>query len=196
MKRTDHCDIGVGRESLETAPIRDSAWLTRCDDFNGTIAAEGVHYLTSGFEGFEHHETPNITNFLKLQAPNSFVTKIFEIKALSRSMTGTGKGGRFAPTAIRLRAVRRASVHPERKAFAEFLGITVPRLSNIENGHPLSRDVQDRVIAKMPWIARSWLVDGDEGALTGTWLQRLLPLVAEESDTTAPRSRSRGRSSL
>jgi hypothetical protein len=67
----------------------------------------------------------------------------------------------------------------------------VPRLSNIENGFMLSRDVQDRVIAKLPWVSRSWLVDGDESSLTGTALQRLAPLVIEESDTTRPRSRSR-----
>lgn len=100
-------------------------------------------------------------------------------------------GGRFAPTAIRMRAVRRASPYPDRQDFAKFLGITVPRLSNIENGFPLSRDVQDRVIAKMPWVSRSWLMDNDEGSLTGIALQRLAPLVTEESDTTVPRSRAR-----
>lgn len=101
-------------------------------------------------------------------------------------------GGRFAPTAIRMRAIRRASAYPARKDFANFLGITVPSLSNFENGFPISRGVQDRVIAKMPWVTRSWLMDGDEGSLTGVTLQRLAPLVAEESDTTLPRSRSRG----
>lgn len=131
------------------------------------------------------------SNSLNLQASNSLDTKIFEIGAISRPM-GKETGGRFAPTAIRLRAVRRASPHPAPKDFAEFLGITVTRLSNIENGHPLSRDVQNRVIDKMPWIARSWLVDNDEGSLSGTALQRLAPLVAEESDTTTPRSRSKG----
>lgn len=104
-------------------------------------------------------------------------------------------GGRFAPTAIRLRAVRRASPYPWPKDFANFLGITPSRLSNIENGHPLSRDVQNRVIEKMPWVSRSWLVDNDEASLTGTALQRLAPLVAEESDTTMPRSRAKGSAS-
>jgi hypothetical protein len=101
-------------------------------------------------------------------------------------------GGRFAPTAIRMRAVRRASLYPERQDFAKFLGITVTRLANIENGFPLSRNVQDRVIAKMPWISRSWLMDDNQGTLSAIALQRLAPLVAEESDTTLPRSRSKG----
>lgn len=132
------------------------------------------------------------SNYLNLQEPNSFDAKKFELGAKSGPMGRPETGGRFAPTAIRLRAVRRASVYPERKDFADFLGITATRLSNIENGTPLSRDVQDRVIAKMPWVSRSWLVDGDEGSLSGTALQRLAPLVAEESDTTTPRSRSKG----
>lgn len=140
--------------------------------------------------------TPTISNSLKLQEPNSFGSKEFEFNAPYRSMAGRETGGRFAPTAIRLRAVRLASAYPARKDFAKFLGITVPRLSNIENGHPLSRDVQNRVIAKMPWVGRGWLVDGDEGVLTATALQRLAPLVAAESDTTVPRTRSKGSSGL
>jgi hypothetical protein len=131
------------------------------------------------------------SNSLKLQEPNSFATKKFEFAALSRSMGSKETGGRFTPTAIRMRAVRRASVYPDRQNFADFLGITASRLSNIENGFPLSRDVQNRVIDKMSWISRSWLVDGDEASLTGSALHRLAPLVAEESDTTTPRSRSR-----
>src|SRR6185503_10131947 len=99
------------------------------------------------------------SNSLNLQAPNSFAAKKFELEALSRSMVEPETGGRFAPTAIRMRAVRRASAYPARQDFANFLGITVSRLSNIENGFPISRDVQDRVIAKMPWVSRSWLVD-------------------------------------
>jgi len=94
-----------------------------------------------------------------------------------------------------MRAVRRASAHPERKDFAEFLGITVPRLSNIENGFPISRDVQDRVISKLPWVSRDWLLDGNEGGLTVATLQRLAPLAAEESDRTVPRTRSRASAS-
>lgn len=140
-------------------------------------------------------ETEVISNFLKLQEPNSFAAKKFDIKSLSRSMTGTETGGRFAPTAIRLRAVRRASVYPAPADFCRFLGITRSRLSMVENGSPLGRGLQDIIIAKLPWVSRSWLMDADEGSLTGTTVQRLLPLVEEESDTKRPRSRSKGRSS-
>lgn len=132
------------------------------------------------------------SNSLNLQQPNSLDIKKTETRAAFLSMSSRETGGRFAPTAIRMRAVRLASVYPERKKFAEFLGITDSSLSNFENGFPLSRNIQDRVITKMPWVARSWLVDGDEASLTGTALQRLAPWVAKESDTTAPRSRSKG----
>lgn len=144
---------------------------------------------------FSRSIPPVITNFLKWQSSNSFDTKKLVIEAASLPMGTTETGGRFAPTAIRMRAIRRASAYPERKDFAQFLGITIPRLSNIENGFPISRDVQDRVIAKLPWVSRDWLVDGNEGGLTVATLQRLAPLVAEESDTTIPRSRSRASAS-
>jgi hypothetical protein len=138
--------------------------------------------------------TATNSNFLILQEPRNFAPKKFEVPAKSGSMGSQETGGRFTATAIRMRAARRASAFPDRKRFAEFLGITASRLSNIENGYPLSRDIQDRVINMLPWISRSWLVDGDEASLTGTALQRLAPLVAEESDTTTPRSRSKGAS--
>jgi hypothetical protein len=87
-----------------------------------------------------------------------------------------------------MRAIRRASAYPTPQAFAEFLGVTVTRLSNVENGFPISRMLQDLIVAKLPWISRSYLMDGSEGALTGFTLQKLLPLIKEESDTTRQRS--------
>jgi hypothetical protein len=105
-------------------------------------------------------------------------------------MTARHPAGRFAPTAIRLRAIRRSSAHPTPELFCKFLGIERSRLSNLENGHPIGRDMQDRIVTKMPTISRSYLMDGEEDALTGHTLQRLRPLLEEESDTTKPRSRS------
>lgn len=93
-----------------------------------------------------------------------------------------------------MRAIRRASLYPTPAAFCEFLGISTSRLSNVENGLPISRLLQDIIVKKMPWVSRSWLLDGDEKTLSGHALQRLEPLVAEESDTTAPRTRSPSRS--
>lgn len=97
-------------------------------------------------------------------------------------------GGRFAPTAIRMRAIRRASPYTTPAAFSQFLGISVSRLSNVENGFPISRGLQDIIVAKMNWISRSYLVDGDQNSMTGHSLQRLAPFIEEESDTTRTRS--------
>lgn len=106
-------------------------------------------------------------------------------------MTGRHPDGRFAPTAIRMRALRRYSAFPDRLKFAEFIGISINTLSNVENGYPISRDVEAKVISKMPWISGDWLQRGNEAHLTGATRQALAPLIAEESDITAPRSRSR-----
>jgi hypothetical protein len=108
-------------------------------------------------------------------------------------MTGRDPRGRFAPTAIRLRAIRRASVAPTPDLFSKLLGITLQRLSNAENGFPISRMLEDIIVRKLPWVSRSYLADGNEDALTGFTLQKLRPLLDEESDTTRPRSRSKAR---
>jgi hypothetical protein len=106
-------------------------------------------------------------------------------------MTTKDPRGRFAPTSIRMRAIRRASAFPAPKAFADFLGISVSRLSNVETGHPIGRQLQDIIVAKIPFVTRSYLMDGDEESLTVFTLQRLRPLLEEEMDKTRPRSRSR-----
>lgn len=132
-----------------------------------------------------------ISNSLKLQESKSFVIKKLEVTALFQSMTAPKKGGRFSDTAIRVRAIRRASTHPTPELFCNFLGIERSRLSNVENGMPISSGLQDIIIRKMPWVKRDFLMDGDLDALTGHWRQTVEPLLAEESDTTAPRRRSR-----
>jgi len=106
-------------------------------------------------------------------------------------MSDKGRTGRFAPTAVRMRAIRRLTAYPAPKDFCDFLGITLSRLSNVENGFPISRQLQDIIVAKIPTVSRSYLMDGNEDALTGFTLQKLRPLLEEESDTTRPRSRSR-----
>lgn len=110
-------------------------------------------------------------------------------------MSARETGGRFTPTAIRMRAIRRASSHPTPAAFSQFLGITVSRLSNVENGYAIGRGLQNIIVEKLPWISRSYLLDGDERTISGFTAQRLAPFIEEESDTTRARSpRSSARS--
>lgn len=135
-----------------------------------------------------------ISNSLKLQEPNSFDIKEIEFGAPSGVMAGKESGGRFAPTAIRMRAIRRASAYAERLAFAEFLGITRSSLANFENGFPISTGLQNRIAKKLPWVSMDWLLNGREDGLSGAKLQDLRAFVAEESVTTTPRSRSKGTS--
>jgi hypothetical protein len=130
----------------------------------------------------------DISNSLKLQEPKKCCTKYFEFGALFHPMTDNVSGGRFAPTAIRMRAIRRASAHPTPEAFCNFLGISRSRLSNVEGGHPIGRQLQDIIVSKLPWISRGYLMDGDESAITSFTAQKLAPLLAEESDTTRSRS--------
>ncbi len=135
-----------------------------------------------------------ISNLLTLQATKNIATKKLETGNIIVPMNGTETGGRFAPTAIRMRVVRRASAYPRPEDFCKFLGITRTRLSNAENGFPISTGLARIVVTKMPWISLDWLLFGKEDGLAGAVLQRLLPLVAEESDTTMPRSRSKSAS--
>lgn len=132
------------------------------------------------------------SNFLKIQYPNSFVSKKFEVGASSSPMNSRQSGGKFAGTAIRMRALRRASQWPERADFAKNIGITQSALSNFENGFPLSNGLIDMVVRKLPWISSDWLRYQREEALSAAIVQRLEPLLVEESDTTTPRSRSKG----
>jgi hypothetical protein len=135
------------------------------------------------------------SNSLKLQAPNSLDIKKFEIGAPSRPMSKKKsyrqKGGYFADTAVRVRALRRASQWPDRPMFSKNIGISEGTRANIENGLPLSNLTIDLILRKLPWISSDWLRAGREDGLSTTVVQRLAPLLAEESDTTRPRSRSK-----
>jgi transcriptional regulator with XRE-family HTH domain len=92
-------------------------------------------------------------------------------------------GGRISQTAIRLRQLRRAEGHKVAKAFADRLGITASRLSNMEAGLPLSLDVARRIVAKVPGMSLDWLYDGREDALPLALRQRLRDAAAEKAST-------------
>jgi transcriptional regulator with XRE-family HTH domain len=106
-------------------------------------------------------------------------------------MSNRETGGRFADTAIRIRALRRASQWPDRQSFSKNIGISDNTRANIENGLPLSNGTIDLIVRKLPWISSDWLRYGREDALSAAVSQRLAPLLAEERDTTRPRSRSK-----
>ena len=82
-------------------------------------------------------------------------------------------GGRHAPTARRIRQLRTAEEYPTATAFAGKLGITVSRLSNLENGSPLSIDVARRIIRAVPGVTLDWLYEGVEDGLSLSLRRRL-----------------------
>jgi transcriptional regulator with XRE-family HTH domain len=57
--------------------------------------------------------------------------------------------------------------------FAEALGISAARLSNAENGHPLSIEVARLIKNLIPGVTLDWLYDGDEAGLTVALRKRL-----------------------
>jgi plasmid maintenance system antidote protein VapI len=103
-------------------------------------------------------------------------------------MAKSETGGRNAPHAMRVRCVRIAERFPTAKAFAEAIGVQPPRLANIENGHPLSIDVAQRIVTRFPWYSLDWLYNGREDALNATTRQALYE-ASGKAKTTASRSK-------
>lgn len=101
-------------------------------------------------------------------------------------------GGPTAPTAVRMRTLRIAEGYGNRaKEWAAKLGITPSRLSNIENGLPLSSEVALLTAKKVPGVTLDWLYLGKLDAVPLELRQRLQ--AAEEAGKgTRMRSESRG----
>lgn len=100
-------------------------------------------------------------------------------------------GGKNSPTAKRLRQLRAAEGYRVAKTFAEHLGITQTRLSNMEAGHPLSIDVAKKLTAKVPGLSLDWLYFGKEEALPLALRQRLAEFGGQEEKATTTESRSK-----
>jgi transcriptional regulator with XRE-family HTH domain len=82
-------------------------------------------------------------------------------------------GGKRNPVAQRLRLLRAAVFGENSSAFARRLNISVARMSNFENGYPLSIEVANRIRAAVPGVTLDWLFHGDERALPVDMLNRL-----------------------
>lgn len=99
-------------------------------------------------------------------------------------------GGKNSPIARRLRQLRRAEGYAQAKHFAEHLGVTQSRLSNMEGGSPLSIDVAKRIVSRIPGISLDWLYFGKEEALPLAVRQRLADAGSEKGKTVAETSRA------
>lgn len=93
--------------------------------------------------------------------------------ANSRHMAVRGKGGKWAPHAVRLRVLRCAIFAESSTNFAKRIGVSVQRLNNMENGFPLSIDVANKIRAAVPGLTLDWLYHGDERAIPMEIVTRL-----------------------
>jgi hypothetical protein len=76
-------------------------------------------------------------------------------------------------TAARLRLLRAAIFGENCSEFARRLNVSVKRLSNMENGSPLSISVANKIRAAVPGVSLDWLYHGDERALPMAMVDKL-----------------------
>lgn len=90
-----------------------------------------------------------------------------------RRMAIKSKGGKWAPHAVRLRVLRCALFDENSATFAKRLAVSAQRLSNIENGYPLSIDIANKIRFAAPGMTLDWLYHGDERIIPDAMLRRL-----------------------
>ena len=100
--------------------------------------------------------------------------------ASSRRMAIKAKGGKWAPHAVRLRILRVAIFNENSRRFAARLRVSPARLSNMENGYPLSIDVANKIRFAVPGMTLDWLFHGEERALPMEIVMRLRAEAAKE----------------
>jgi transcriptional regulator with XRE-family HTH domain len=73
----------------------------------------------------------------------------------------------------RLKQLWRTDGYATSAKFAKALGISPARLSNAENGYPLSIEVARLIKNLIPGVTLDWLYDGDEAGLAVALRDRL-----------------------
>jgi hypothetical protein len=96
------------------------------------------------------------------------------------------KGEKWAPHAIRLRVLRKALFNETSSEFARRLKVSPQRLGNMENGHPLSIDVANKIRFEAPGMTLDWLYHADERLIPDAMLRRLRD-EAVKADYISPR---------
>lgn len=59
------------------------------------------------------------------------------------------------------------------QSFADFLGVSLQRLNNVENGFPLGLDLARRIRNRVPGVTLDWLLEGDGRGLSVDLADRL-----------------------
>jgi hypothetical protein len=101
-----------------------------------------------------------------------------------RQMHQKDYGGRESPGARRLRLLRRAEGGDNSSTWARRMGMTLPQLSNYENGVPLSRNAAITMARKVPGLTTDWLFLGREEGLSVDLRRRLRDAAEAESEAS------------
>jgi plasmid maintenance system antidote protein VapI len=105
--------------------------------------------------------------------------------ASSPAMVDGTWSGRNSPEAQRLELIRQLLEKPTQRAFADFLGISPPRLANIAAGAPIGKDLAFTIVKKVPGITTDWLWFGKTEGLSFQIAQRLEALQQAAEMTKA-----------
>ena len=89
------------------------------------------------------------------------------------------------PVADRLIRLRKAYGYETTTALAHALGVSVQRVSNVENGKPLGRDLAFLIVKKHPEVTVDWLWNGANHGLS----VRVARLLGELGGSEATKTR-------
>jgi DNA-binding XRE family transcriptional regulator len=103
---------------------------------------------------------------------------------MGRARAGSGWKA-FPPVAKRLRLLRAACGYKTATAFANKLGISVPRYVNFEGGKPLSIEVALKVVQTVPGCSLDWLYMGERRGLSVGLDERLSASSTKEGPIDA-----------
>ena len=102
-------------------------------------------------------------------------------------MTDRKKGA----VAKRLKFLRERLGYRKPGRFADYIGVSSARWSNVENGYPLSKEMADILKRKIAGLSRDWIYDGEADGLSVRMARILgeLPPGDENSNGQIPHLR-------
>jgi hypothetical protein len=106
------------------------------------------------------------------------------LTALSAAMAVPKSHGKDSPIAQRAIRLRKAFGYDTATGFAKFLGVSVQRWSNVENGLPLGSQLALIVVRKVPGLTMDWLYLGKPDGLPMALARRLGELEPSKTSNT------------
>jgi transcriptional regulator with XRE-family HTH domain len=100
-------------------------------------------------------------------------------------------GGRADPVARRIRLLRKALGYDTAAGFAAAIGWESNRLTNFENGLPLSKDAAITLCQRVDGLSLDWLYFGKTDALSVSLAKRLSAAEKQERPQGTPGANSR-----